>query len=112
MVDSRQTQILKGLVELALLSLLEERPHYGLDILDRLRAEAGLGLAEGTVYPLLHRLERGGLTQAEWRLDDEGTHPRKYYALTKSGRAELVKQVAEWRQLSKTLGNFLGRRRT
>ena len=52
-------QLLKGLAELALLSVLRGRPHYGLEILDRLRGEAGLGLAEGTIYPLLHRLERG-----------------------------------------------------
>lgn len=46
--------MLKGLCELALLRLLHERAHYGLEILQRLRTEAGLDLADGTIYPLLH----------------------------------------------------------
>jgi len=108
--DGRQTQLLKGLAELALLSLVGERPHYGLEILERLRAEAGLGMAEGTVYPLLYRLERAGLTRAEWRLEEAGARPRKYYALTDLGRVELVRQLADWQRLSKTLGSFLERR--
>lgn len=102
-------QLLKGLAELALLSVLKSRPHYGLEILDRLRAEAGLGLAEGTIYPLLHRLERAGHTRAEWRIEQEGARPRKYYALTDQGRAELEDQAAEWRRISGSLTAFLDR---
>jgi PadR family transcriptional regulator PadR len=102
-------QLLKGLAELALLSVLEGRPHYGLEILDRLRGEAGLGLAEGTIYPLLHRLERAGLTKAEWRIEADGARPRKYYGLTAKGRAELQSQAAEWRRLSGGLTAFLDR---
>ncbi len=107
--ESRQAQLLKGLAELALLSLLEERAHYGLEILERLRGEAGLGLAEGTIYPLLHRLERSGLTQAEWRLDDGGNRPRKYYALTDVGRRDLALQLADWQRIATALGAFLNR---
>jgi len=107
--ESRQAQFLKGLAELALLSMLAERPHYGLEILERLRTEAGLGLAEGTIYPLLHRLERAGQTRAEWRLEEEGARPRKYYALTERGHADLAAQRADWRQISSKLGAFLER---
>ncbi len=102
-------QLLKGLAELALLSVLRDRPHYGLEILDRLRGEAGLGLAEGTIYPLLHRLERAGLTHAEWRIEADGARPRKYYALTAKGRRELDDQAAEWRRISGGLTAFLDR---
>jgi PadR family transcriptional regulator len=102
-------QLLKGLAELALLSVLKARPHYGLEILDRLRGEAGLGLAEGTIYPLLHRLERAGLTRAEWRIEEAGARPRKYYALTDKGRAELDTQSAEWRRIAGALTAFLDR---
>lgn len=104
-----RAQLLKGLAELALLSVLKGRPHYGLEILDRLRGEAGLGLAEGTIYPLLHRLERAGLTKAEWRIEAEGARPRKYYALTPKGRAELESQSADWRRISAALTAFLDR---
>jgi PadR family transcriptional regulator PadR len=110
--EGRHAQLLKGLAELALLSLLEERAHYGLDILERLRSEAGLGLAEGTIYPLLHRLERAGLTKAEWRLEESSTHPRKYYALTDRGRTELTSQLTDWRRLSGALATFFDRRKS
>lgn len=107
--DGRKAQLLKGLAELALLSLLSERAHYGLEILDRLRGDAGMDVAEGTIYPLLHRLEKGGLTRAEWRLENEGARPRKYYALTDAGAAELKAQATEWRRLSARLSAFLDR---
>jgi PadR family transcriptional regulator PadR len=105
----RQAQLLKGLGELALLSLLKDRSHYGLEILERLRAEAGVELAEGTIYPLLHRLAKSGLVEAEWRLDQPDARPRKYYALSKRGEAELAALLGEWRKLSGALGAFLSR---
>ena len=107
--EGRRAQLLKGLGELALLKLLGDGPCYGLQILERLRAEAGIDLAEGTIYPLLHRLEKAGLTKAEWRLEDEGARPRKYYALTDAGRADLMVQLDSWRRISSTLGAFLER---
>jgi PadR family transcriptional regulator PadR len=108
--DSRQAQLLKGVIELGLLSLLDERPHYGLELLERLRGEAGLPLAEGTIYPLLHRLERAGLMRAEWRFEEAGARPRKYYALTDRGKSELAIQMKEWQHLAATLGAFLKRK--
>lgn len=107
--ENRQAQLLKGLAELALLSLLSERAHYGLEILERLRLDAGLRLAEGTIYPLLHRLERSGLARAAWQLDEAGTRPRKYYVLTEQGCRELSEQLDEWRRLTKGLDVFLKR---
>lgn len=107
---ARRSQLLKGLTEVALLSLLEEEPRYGLDILDRLRADAGLGLAEGAVYPLLHRLEKAGWTLAEWRIDPGNGRPRKYYAITEAGRAELRAQLSAWAEMSERLSRFLARR--
>lgn len=108
-IESKRAQMLKGVAELALLSLLKDRAHFGLEILERLRRDAGVMLAEGAIYPLLHRLEKAGLTRAEWRLDDDGARPRKYYALTDTGRAELASQVADWRRLSQSLAAFIDR---
>ena len=102
--------MLKGLTEVALLSLLSEEPCYGLDILERLRSDAGLGLAEGAVYPLLHRLEKAGWTFAEWRIDPDNGRPRKYYAITDAGRVELREQLAAWTDMSMRLSRFLERR--
>jgi PadR family transcriptional regulator PadR len=101
--------MLKGVAELALLSLLRDRAHFGLEILERLHRDAGVMLAEGGLYPLLHRLEKAGLTRAEWRLDEDGARPRKYYTLTEAGRRELQAQAADWRGLSASLTNFIDR---
>jgi PadR family transcriptional regulator, regulatory protein PadR len=108
---SNHQQILKGLAELAVLSALEEGPCYGLSILDRLRNEAGLDVAEGSIYPLLHRLERAGTIAAEWQLDAEGARPRKYYELTRAGRTELKTSVEHWQRISRGLHTFLGRKK-
>lgn len=107
--QARQSQVLKGLGELALLSLLQERAHYGLEILERLRGEAGVDLAEGTIYPMLCRLEKGDRVRSEWRIEQSGARPRKYYALTGQGRRDLKMQLSEWRRLASALGRFLDR---
>ncbi|MEZ5461734.1 PadR family transcriptional regulator [Dokdonella sp.] len=110
--ENRKSQLLKGLAELALLSLLDERTHYGLEILERLREEAGMEMAAGTIYPLLHRLERSGLVSSAWTLDDTANRPRKYYQLSESGKSELAEQASEWQRLSSDLNRFLVRRTT
>jgi PadR family transcriptional regulator PadR len=107
--DGRQAQMLKGLAELALLSLLQERAHYGLEILERLRSEAGVDLAEGTIYPMLHRLEKDGRVRSAWRLEQAGARPRKYYALTADGKRDLKAQLTEWRRLAAALSRFFDR---
>ncbi|MBM7128933.1 helix-turn-helix transcriptional regulator [Dyella mobilis] len=106
---SRRSQLLKGLAELAVLSSMRDGPQYGLSILDRLKDQAGLDVAEGSIYPLLHRLERAGSIKAEWRLDEEGTRPRKYYVLTASGHRELDAATDEWGRISQALNSFLNR---
>lgn len=106
--EGRGAQWVRGVAELALLSLLGERPHYGLEMLDRLRTEAALPMAEGTIYPLLHRLERAGSVTAEWRIEG-AERPRKYYALTAAGAAERDSQLRDWGRLSARLDTFLKR---
>jgi len=107
--EKSRTQLYKGVTELALLSLLRSSAQYGLKILDQLRQEAGLDLAEGTLYPLLHRLEKQGLIRSEWRNRNDASHPRKYYALTRSGQIELNVQQSDWLALSTKLNAFLTR---
>jgi len=107
--ETRRTQMYKGVIELALMSLLEDGAEYGLRILDGLRTQAGLDLAEGTLYPLLHRLEKGGLIAAEWRHEAEASHPRKYYRLTPDGAAELKEQSRIWLDMTGRLNAFLRR---
>jgi PadR family transcriptional regulator PadR len=94
--DNRKAQLKKGVVDMALLALLQKRPRYGLELLEGLNADGGLDVAEGTIYPLLHRLEAAGDVEARWQTETENKRPRKYYALTDSGREQLAGMVRNW----------------
>ena len=107
---SKHSQLYKGIAEVVLLSLLKDGSRYGLEILEQLRTVAKLSLADGTIYPLLYRLERAGLVASEWRFDTKGVRPRRYYQLTKRGNAELKVLRQEWRELSSNVDLFLSRR--
>lgn len=82
-----------------LMSVLAHGESYGYAIIARVRTLSGgvLNWTEGMLYPVLHRLERDGLVQAEWRA--AGGRERKYYRLTDAGRQALAVERAEWDQV-------------
>jgi PadR family transcriptional regulator len=90
-----EVQLRKGCVELATLASLWPGRLYGLEMLRRLEECAGLVVSEGTIYPLLSRLERGGLIRAEWVETGLG-HPRKYYTLTAAGSRHTREMARVW----------------
>jgi PadR family transcriptional regulator PadR len=83
--DKRVTQLRKGILELAVMGVLYHKRHYGYSLIRVLTESASISLKEGTVYPILARLDRDGLVRSEWVESDQGP-PRKYYALTAEGR--------------------------
>jgi len=83
--DRRITQLRKGILELAVMRVLYHERHYGYSLVRVLSESGAVSLKEGTVYPILARLDRDGLVRSEWVESDQGP-PRKYYALTSSGR--------------------------
>jgi PadR family transcriptional regulator PadR len=93
-----QEQLRRGTLELAVLLAVAPERRYGLEIIRHLEV-ADLVLTEGTIYPLLARLEREGLLKAEW-VEGEGPRARKYYQLTGSGRARMKKMVQEFRAIA------------
>jgi PadR family transcriptional regulator PadR len=93
-----QEQMRRGTVELAVLLAVASGPNYGLEIIRRLEF-ADLVLAEGTVYPLLARLERDGMLSAEW-IDGDGPRPRKYYQLTPAGRTRMRRMAQTFRSIA------------
>src|SRR5688572_25297358 len=93
-----QEQLRRGTLELAVLLAIAPGRRYGLEILRHLEF-ADLVLAEGTIYPLLGRLEREGLLASDW-VDGEGPRPRKYYALTTAGRARMKTMCREFRAVA------------
>jgi PadR family transcriptional regulator PadR len=83
--DRRITQLRKGILELAIMGILYHERHYGYSLVRVLCERGSISLKEGTIYPILARLDRDGLVGSEWVESDQGP-PRKYYALTDSGR--------------------------
>jgi PadR family transcriptional regulator PadR len=90
---SWHSQLRKGASELVVLSLLAHGERYGVQLLNEAES-AGSMLSEGTIYPLLARLEREGKLSSRWVLDAEASHPRKYYRLTATG-TRLVKEMRQ-----------------
>ncbi len=88
-----EAQLRKGALEMAILAALWVKRLYGLEIIRYLENSSQLVLAEGTIYPILSRLKTEGLLTSEW-VEAEAGHPRKYYALTESGKVR-VRQMAE-----------------
>ncbi len=83
--ERRITQLRKGILELAVMGVLYHGRHYGYSLVRVLTESGSISLKEGTVYPILARLDRDGLVRAEWMQSDQGP-PRKYYELTAAGR--------------------------
>lgn len=83
--DNWTVQVRKGLLEVCILNALAEQERYGYDLVKRLVEIPGLGVTEGTLYPLLSRLRVQGLISARLEESTEGP-TRKYYSLTKEGQ--------------------------
>jgi PadR family transcriptional regulator, regulatory protein PadR len=86
------------------LAILAEGDSYGYAIIKRVAdlSSGELQWTDGMLYPVLHRLERQGLVAAKWMAAESG-RKRKYYRITKDGRAELAAQRQKWQVVNNTL---------
>jgi PadR family transcriptional regulator PadR len=106
---SRETwheQLRRGSLDLAILLTVSSGPRYGLAIIQHLEAFTDLVVTEGTIYPILARLTKEGLLEAQW-VEGEAPHARKYYTLTRSGRERLREMKAEWRAFAEKIGRLI-----
>jgi len=94
LAESIQTQLRKGVLELCVLTLLARADSYGYEIASRLMQEVGMG--EGTIYPLMRRMQDDGLVST-YLVEAPGGPPRKYYRMTEAGRTTLKAQREEWK---------------
>lgn len=106
---SLRKQTLDGNMETLLLAVLGDGPSYGYQIVNQLndRAIGLLDLGEGTVYPVLHRLEKRGLIAAAWREGENGRR-RKYYRLTPKGRKSQQENLRQWQGLMQLMQGVIG----
>ncbi|HNT23287.1 MAG TPA: helix-turn-helix transcriptional regulator [Anaerolineales bacterium] len=98
-------ELRRGVIVLAALSLLDEE-QYGYSLMKRL-SECGLEVEQGTLYPLLRRLEGQGLLASSWRIE-EG-RPRRYYVISQAGREALPGLKAEWGGIVGMMGKVLSK---
>ena len=97
-----RAELLKGHLDLLLLSVLADEPVHGYAAIEELRRRGGFDLPEGTVYPALHRLEAADLVASRW--STESGRRRRVYSLTRRGRRELVRQREEWQRFTGAVG--------
>jgi PadR family transcriptional regulator PadR len=101
------TQLLKGVLDLAVLAALRQEDGYGYDILRRLRTAGLDDVGDASVYGTLRRLFQGGYLTTYVVPSEEGPH-RKYYALNAAGRDQLQRSEKTWRGFAATLESLLG----
>jgi PadR family transcriptional regulator, regulatory protein PadR len=101
--DNLRLELRRGCLALAVLAQLKSE-HYGYTLRKAL-AEQGLAIDEGTLYPLLRRLESQGLLASEWREEDK--RQKRFYRLSAAGRQVLKLLVAEWQQINASLHRLI-----
>lgn len=101
---------LKGHMDMLVLAVIAQGALHGYGVIDALRdrSDGSFDLAEGTVYPVLHRLERAGLLSHEW--SDATGRRRKLYRLTTAGGARLREQQHSWRDFVEAVESVIGGR--
>ena len=103
---SPQTQLRKGVLELAILTLIAREELYGAALLARLEEYPNLAAPSGTIYPLLSRLTANNLITSRWEESPKGP-PRKYYTLTDEGRQMQRQLHNDFTQLTEDMNHLL-----
>jgi len=100
-IENTKAQMRKGVLEYCILSILKDGEAYTSDILETLK-DAKMLVVEGTIYPLLTRLKNAGLLAYRWE-ESTGGPPRKYYALTETGKLFLNELNTTWSELQQAV---------
>src|SRR3984957_15207257 len=105
---SRPVDLVQGTLDLLLLKILALEPLHGWAVSQRLTQISSniLQVSDGSLYPALHKLEQEGWITAEWKTSELGRRA-KFYSLTRLGRKELGRQVADWARLSTAITNIV-----
>ena len=102
-IENLILEMRRGVIVLAVLSQCDQE-QYGYSLMKSL-AEKGLEIDQGTLYPLLRRLETQGLLSSSWRIED--ARPRRYYVISPEGKQILPKLVKEWEGMVQMMRHML-----
>ena len=108
MEDRFQQQLKKGILELLVLGLICEKATYGYELMTHLKERSGgsFVLKEGTLYPILYRLEDEGLIVSAWSQGEGKNMPKKMYHATETGQQELLRRLSIWFDYTRTVNSF------
>ena len=103
-----ERELKRGTLEMIMLKLLSERQMYGYELISELERRAGpaFQIKEGTLYPVLYRLENAGFVETRWETMERGV-PRKYYRLTESGSRQLEVLSTDWQKFSNIINRLI-----
>jgi transcriptional regulator len=102
---SKPSDLIQGTLDLLILKTISLEPQHGWAIARRIQQVSNeeLQITQGALYPALHRLEQQGWLRAEWHATETGREA-KFYALTRAGRTQLSRELAQWERLSNAVG--------
>ena len=107
-IETFNKELKRGTLEMILLRLISERQMYGYELASTLEKRGGslFRIKEGTLYPILYRLENAGYVESRWETLERGV-PRKYYQLTKTGTKYLEGRMAEWKEFTTAISKLM-----
>ena len=102
MNDKYERQMKKGVLDMLVLKLLEEEPQYGYQLITEMKekSDGTFFLKEGTLYPILYRLEDEKFVESKWSEPEGKQVARKYYVITEQGKMALKEISAIWKQIN------------
>ena len=103
LVENLIQELRRGVITLAVLTQLRDE-QYGYSVIKQL-AEKGFEVDQGTLYPLLRRMETQGLLESKWRIEE--ARPRRYYVISEQGRHILPRLTSEWCKIIETINPLL-----
>lgn len=109
MEDRFAQQLKKGVLEMLVLKLICKKATYGYELLSRLKegSEGMFSLKEGTLYPILYRLEDEGMITASWTAGEGKVAPKKIYTATEKGREENLRRRIHWQEFTAVVNAIL-----
>ena len=107
-MEKWNSQLRKGILDFIILLYLSKKEYYGYELISKINDSIDLRLSEGTIYPLLNRLNHEKLINSKWVEMERGI-PRKYYTISKEGLDTLALMKEEWRDFSEQIALLVRR---
>ena len=101
-------QFRKGILELVILKLLSKKEMYGYELVAELNRQGNsFNIKEGTLYPILYRLEDDGLMETRWEQTTSRGQPKKYYSVTRKGEQVMLESYAQWKAVAQDITRIM-----